>query len=453
MAAESLDITPYVDLFAGGPKPDAPAPAPSSIPPAGPSTEPAAIHLPVDLLTLDASVGKFYFREIAAENFLAAVKVTESRVEVQPLQLALNGAPIKGGAKLNLGVPGYEYDVTVRADRVPVKPLANSFSPMLKDRIEGNIDAQLDVKGAGHHRRELAAAPDGRAPARGHQRQPELATQGNQKAGVLTLPPSVLATTLNIRELKEQPIMDILTTAKFGGGRNRPDRGPGAQRVAGGRLRREHSDRRGTDAVAPEFSPSTSRCSATSRNAPHMVPSNTPTNAAYVALPAIASVKGTLGAPAPEVDRVQAGILLARGVAGLLGGQGGAAVGGIADLVGGVAKGGTNSVGNLIQASATCSGVRRVPAPARAPRPLPPRERRNPRRHLPPLDSGSGRRPAVVAGTAKCAPASVTAPPAARTTNAPAAAPATNRPATKPATTATNPAPAKAATNSAPVKK
>jgi hypothetical protein len=74
-----------------------------------------------------------------------------------------------------------------------------------------------------------------------------------------------------------------------------------------------------------------------------------PTNTVYVPLPTLASIKGTLGAPAPEVDKVKAGLLAARGIAGLVGGRTGDVIGGAADLLGNVNKGGTNAVGSLIQ--------------------------------------------------------------------------------------------------------
>src|SRR5262249_4801497 len=71
------------------------------------------------------------------------------RVTVKPLQLALNGAPVSGNADLNVGVPGYQYDLAFGADRIPVEPLANSFSPEYRGRAKGNLIANAQVKGAG----------------------------------------------------------------------------------------------------------------------------------------------------------------------------------------------------------------------------------------------------------------------------------------------------------------
>jgi hypothetical protein len=77
-----------------------------------------------------------------------------------------------------------------------------------------------------------------------------------------------------------------------------------------------------------------------------LVGADAPTNTAYVTLPPIASLKGTLGAPEAEVDKVQTALLLAKGVGGLVGGG---ALTNLTDLVSGATKGDTNVVGNVLQ--------------------------------------------------------------------------------------------------------
>ncbi|MBL9128308.1 MAG: hypothetical protein JNL97_11700, partial [Verrucomicrobiales bacterium] len=220
LTAEALDVTPYYDLFAGGTAPATESkPAPTTTPPpAGPQKEPDPIKLPVELLTFDAQIGKFFLREVAAENFVASVKIQSTRIEVQPLQLALNGAPIKASTKLNLGVPGYEYDFNLSAVAIPVKPFANSFVPSLKDRIEGSIHAGADVKGAGTTGVNLKKSLQGALNFAVTNANLKLAVSG-QKPGILSMLTSVLATALNIRELKDKPIMEIQAGAKMGGGK------------------------------------------------------------------------------------------------------------------------------------------------------------------------------------------------------------------------------------------
>ncbi len=352
LTSESLDVTPYVDLFGGG----KPAAAPSSTPapttptpaPSGPQKEPDAMRLPVELLTFDAQVGKFFLREVAAENFAFGLKMEATRVEVQPLQLTLNGAPIKAGMKLNLGVPGYEYDMNFSAGGVPVKPLANSFVPMLKDRIEGSVVAGAQIKGAGVTGVNLKRTLQGAMNLSVTNANLKLTAGAGQKPGILSILTSLLASTLNIRELKDRPIMEIQAGAKMGDGKielvDTRARSASLEITTAGSI--PIADDLMQSPLGFPLNVSLSRELAERAK---LVTAETPTNALYVAIPTIASLKGTLGAPAPDVDKVKAGLLAARGIAGLVGGQTGSAIGGVTDLVGDVAKGKTNAVGNLIQ--------------------------------------------------------------------------------------------------------
>lgn len=353
LVSESLDVTPYFDLFAGGssaapaPTPTTPAPTPAPTP-GGPQKEPDPIKLPVELLTFDAKVGKFFLREVAAENFVAGIKIQSTRIEIEPLQLTLNGAPIKTGIKLNLGVPGYEYDINFSAAAVPVKPLANSFVPMLKDRIEGSVVAGAQIKGAGVTGVNLKKSLQGAMNFAVTNANLKLATGINQKPGILSILTTYLATALNIRELKDRPIMEIQAGAKMGDGKIQ---------LVDTRARSASLEvtTTGTIPIADDLMqsplgfPVNVSLSRELAEKAKLVTAETPTNAVYVAIPTIASLKGTLGAPTADVDKVKAGLLAARGIAGIVGGQTGNAIGGVADLVGGVAKGDSNAVGNLIQ--------------------------------------------------------------------------------------------------------
>jgi len=368
LVAESVDVTPYYDLFMGGsPASKGPSGTPAPAPPtSGPQREPDPIKLPVELLTFQAKVGKFFLREVAAENFEAGVRIESTRIEVQPLQLALNGAPIQSGMKLNLGVPGYEYDLSFSAGGVPVRPFANSFVPMLKDRIEGTIQAGGKIKGAGVTGVNLRKSLEGGLNLAVTNANLKLTAGPNQKPGILSMLTGLLATALNIRELKDQPIMEVVGNIQMGGGKIDLTQAQvrSASLVAG---------TKGTIPIADDlmksplgFPVNVSLFRELAERA-KLVSSDTPTNAAYVPIPTIASLKGTLGAPEAEVDKVKAGLLAARGIAGLVGGQAGNTIGGVADLVGGVAKGGTNAVGNLIQGIGGLFGGKAAPTNSASP--------------------------------------------------------------------------------------
>ena len=63
--------------------------------------------------------------------------------------MTLNGAPVNGMVALNLGVPGYTYDLSFQADRVPLEPLANSFSTNRAGYFKGDLIGSAQIKGAG----------------------------------------------------------------------------------------------------------------------------------------------------------------------------------------------------------------------------------------------------------------------------------------------------------------
>lgn len=437
LAADSVDITAYLDLFAG--KADTNAPPAATPPPStGPQREPDPIRLPIELLTMEARIGKFFVREIAAENFLAVLKLTSSRVELQPFQLAFNGAPLNAKMNLNLGVPGYEYDLNFSADHLPVRPIANSFSPMLKNRIEGAVTAGATIKGAGITGTSLQKSLTGGLNLSVTNANLKLADE-TQKKGFLSVLTGLLATALNIRELKEQPIMDLIASAQMGGGKidltNAVVRSSSFEAGSVGSIPIAANLMQ-----SPLSFPLNLALRRDLADRAKLVSSDTPTNAAYVAIPAIASIKGTLGAPAPEVDKVKAGLLAARAIGGALGGKAGDAVSGVADLVGGVAKGGTNAVGNLIQGIGGLLGRGKsstpgeskaaptTPAPAPAPTPTPATPAAPPKTSstLAPSPSTNVVKPLAPATVAPRAATNTVTKPAATATNAPAAAPATN---------------------------
>ncbi len=151
LTADSLDVTGYYDLLAGGPKGEnKPAAAsPSEATATNANQEPPAMNLPLKNFTVAADIGKFYLREIEITHWQTTVTVDGGHVTVKPFQLTLNGAPVNAAVDLNLGVPGYRYDVAFGADRVPVAPLVNTFAPERKGQMGGTLTANAQVKGAG----------------------------------------------------------------------------------------------------------------------------------------------------------------------------------------------------------------------------------------------------------------------------------------------------------------
>ncbi|MDR3378304.1 MAG: AsmA family protein, partial [Verrucomicrobiae bacterium] len=146
LAADSLDVTRYYDLFAGGT--NAAKPAAASVA-ANTNEEPAAVKLPVKNFTLAVELGRFYLHEVAITNFQTTVNLETSHVVVKPLQLSLNGAPVSASADVDLSVPGYKYDIAFDAQAVPLTPLLNTFVPARAGQLGGTVTASAQIKGAG----------------------------------------------------------------------------------------------------------------------------------------------------------------------------------------------------------------------------------------------------------------------------------------------------------------
>ncbi len=159
LSSDSLDLTPYYDLLSPTNPPPSishgsnPAPSQPQSPPSRPATtsptEPGPITLPLQQFIFGVNIGKFYLREIAIKNFHTSTRIDGGLVNVTPLQLVLNEGPVDGTVDLNLGVPGYRYDVKVTANKVPLEPIANTFSPNQRGAYKGDLFLNTQIKGAG----------------------------------------------------------------------------------------------------------------------------------------------------------------------------------------------------------------------------------------------------------------------------------------------------------------
>ena len=111
LSSDSLDLTSYYDLFAGGQIGNTPATASQTGPAPAANQEPPAINLPLQNFTVAANIGRLYLREVAITNFQTTVKLDGGHVNIKPFQLVLNGAPVNATVDLDLSVPGYKYSL------------------------------------------------------------------------------------------------------------------------------------------------------------------------------------------------------------------------------------------------------------------------------------------------------------------------------------------------------
>jgi len=100
-------------------------------------------------MTADADLKHVWLRDIAIQDCVVSAKVDGGKIKLDPCRLVLNGAPVNATADLDLGVNGYVYSVALKMDKVPLAPIADTFSPTNRGKYQGLILADARVKGAG----------------------------------------------------------------------------------------------------------------------------------------------------------------------------------------------------------------------------------------------------------------------------------------------------------------
>ena len=308
LEADSLDLTPYYDLFAGNAHTNQPGPKPQ--PPAVQTGEPAPVSLPLQQLTADLKIGRCYLRDVALTNVQGTAKINRGEVTLQPLQFALNGAPVSTKAVLDLSVPGYKYDVAFKADRMPLNPLASSFGGRSGSTLQGVLLADAQLKGAGVSGANLQKNLSGQITLSLTNLSFEIV---GKKVKALLEP---IALVLRVPELTLTPLEWVNARADVGQGKvNVGEFSVFSQAF--------YANGQGVVQLAPVLSnsiPNIPVAIALRRSLAekaHLVPQGTPANAAYVQLPTFAKLGGTLGEPKTEIDKLVVSGLLLQSASGI----------------------------------------------------------------------------------------------------------------------------------------
>jgi hypothetical protein len=369
LAAESLDITSYYDLISSI-KPAAtnsPSAAASAPPSSNPEQEPAAMQLPLKNFTIDLNIGHLFLHEVDVANWQTTTLIDGGHVVIKPCQLTLNGAPIKATADLNLGVPGYTYDVALNADAIPLAPLVNSFVPDRKDQFKGTTSADAAVKGAGitgpslqkNLTGKLYFATTNMDLAISSIRNPIFQSAikvivglpdlvRNPVAALGSLLGGVTKTSGSANALNASPLEAITLQASAGEGKillqSMEARSAAFQALASGQIM-----------LAPVLTNSTLQIPvsvALNRSLAGqigLINSTTPTNAIYVAVPDFLKLEGTIGKPKAKTDNAVLLALAAKasaGTTGKTGGAGDANVGPVVNSIGGLLGGNKSTTTN-----------------------------------------------------------------------------------------------------------
>jgi len=309
LRSQSLDLTPYYDQFAGAPTAtNQPAASPGPVPTPAPPTEPEPITLPVEQLTFDARIATLYLREMVFSNAVATVRIKPSEVVVKPFELSMNGAPVHADVSLNFGVKGWAYELGLQADKVPLEPIANSFSPTTRGQYQGLLLSDTRIKGAGLTGPSLKKNLSGQLNFSFTNANIQLL---GPKAKRLLVP---VATLLRINEINQSPLNWVWTEMELGSGKANLTRLT-LQSIA------FEADTHGAIPLAealeqsPLNLPIEFRLRRSLAEKSDLLPPNTPADARYVKLPDFLTVKGTLAEPKSDLkEKALAGLLLKSGV-------------------------------------------------------------------------------------------------------------------------------------------
>jgi len=366
LAADSLDLTTYYDLFGGQNKSLEKPGTPSVVqakPAAGVSAtekEPEPQQLPLRNFTAEASIRRAYLREVEVADFQASTKLDGGHLVLNPFKLSLNGAPVSSTIDADLGVPGYKYALSFNAQALPLAPLVNSFQPDRKGQVGGTLTAQVQVKGAGITGANLQKNLTGQFDI----------GSTNLNLAVVNVRSPLLRTLINVvallPDLIKNPesgfgsLVQELTGKSSGGLADDLSRSPvdviTARGTSGeGRIGLQQAvvqssafraEATGTVSLAPILTNSAiqtpvsvylSRPIAQRLN---LADTNTPTSTQYVKLPDFLTMKGTVGKPDPAINKLALASVALQGIGGAFQG-GGKASNLLQGLLGAAASSGT----------------------------------------------------------------------------------------------------------------
>ncbi len=376
LAADALDLTTYYDLFASKPaatqsQPAKATPQPSPAPSGPPGAQAGAPtnSLPLSNFVAEATLGRVYLHEVQITNFQTTVKINGGKIDLDPFKLWLNGAPVNTTINLDLGVPGYKYDVVASAQAIPLAPLVNTFTPDRKGQLGGTLTADAKVTGIGTEgenlKKNLAGnfyvgttnlnlsvinirSPLLKALINVVAMIPELAKNPQNAIGglvsTLVSQPGAGRSGGLAGELEKSPLDKIVVRGSMGGGKvmlqQAMVQSPAFQADASGTVTLESVLT--NSAVQIPVSLSLSRSVAQRLN---LAEAGASTNEAYAKLPDFLTMLGTVGQPKTDINKLALAGTVFKGLSGVIPGGGGQVGNFIQGLTGGTKSSGTNAPG------------------------------------------------------------------------------------------------------------
>jgi hypothetical protein len=323
-----------------------------------------------------------YLHEVDISDFQTSTKIDGGHVVLNPCKLTLNGAPVDASVDLDMGVPGYKYNLAFNAQAVPLPPLVDTFQPERKGQLGGTFTAHAKINGTGTTGESLQKTLTGQFDMASTNLNLAVVNIQNKSVKLIV---NVIATIPDLLKNPEGAVGSLL--GSLGGhskGSNLTDdlsKSPVNSIVArgsagSGKVTLEqaaiesaafHAEATGTIVLAPVVTNSSIHIPVSvSLSQPiagrlNVIPAGTATNATYAKLPDFFTVIGTVGNPKPEVNKLALIKLAAHSIGGALpiGGQANPA-GNLLQGLGGLLGGG-NAPANT---NNTSPGTNSASAPA-----------------------------------------------------------------------------------------
>ncbi|HAB19524.1 MAG TPA: hypothetical protein DCE44_24220 [Verrucomicrobiales bacterium] len=319
LTSDGLDFTPLYNAFAAEspnktvPPPPTPAPKPS---------EPT--QLPLQEFTLDSKIAKVFLRDIAVSNWVTKVTLNRGKIALSPFTLTLNGAPVSAAADLDLNIPGYKYDLSADLQSVPVTPIARSVLKGQLVDLKGTLNGKMKLGGTGREGADLRKHLNGTVTF--------AATNLDYQVTALQTPlmqglMGTLVSVLRVPNISQSPIQGMAAQLEAG---------QGALNIKSAQVNSAAFviDAKGQLQFADILT-----------NSPINIPISVslPKEGRFEPLPQFLTMRGTLGAPKPELNPLGVAQLATQlpGSAGALVNQGVGQLGGALDKALGQ-KGSTN---------------------------------------------------------------------------------------------------------------
>ncbi len=308
--SDGLDLTPVLDFLQGPRVSATPKPDGKGLQAVRSVEEPPAVQAPISDLSADVRLGRVFLRETVVSNLVSVLNFQTNVARLNPFQLMCNGASLTASSLLDLSKPGYAYELNLRADKIPVEPLANSFAPAYKGQAKGDLSVFAEVKGSGVTDASLRDNLVAKASASFTNANIQLV---GPKVRLLLTPIAVL---LRVPELLQSPMNSF--DAQI-------DVAQGNLNIKQVALRTEAFQATATGVIplqpiltnSPIDVPIVIALRRSIAQKSNLISASAPPDAPFVTLPTFATVRGTLGTPETKTDGLVLAGLGLKAVAGL----------------------------------------------------------------------------------------------------------------------------------------